>query len=244
MNLVRLSVLGKKQTSKMKQPSWKRFMSYFYGFKLEHASSEINPQLDLYLKQGRYQLCTPHAVYSFGDLYDNFTRSFDAIDLDILDIKNVLVLGFGLGSIPIILEEVFEKRYDYTAIEVDKKVIDLATKYVLPEIKSSIDLVCMDAYNFVMNCKEKFDMIAMDIFIDDAVPSEFEKEEFLTKLQNLLTQEGILLYNRLSFNKTDKANTKAFYEEKFAPAFPKSTYLDVEGNWMLLNRQDALKRMH
>jgi predicted membrane-bound spermidine synthase len=228
----------------MKQPSWKRILSYFYGFKLECTSSEINPKLDLYLKQGRYQLCTPHAVYSFGDLYDNFTRSFDAIDLDIIDIKKVLVLGFGLGSIPIILEEVFEKNYDYTAVEVDYKVIDLAKKYVLPEIKSSVDLICGDAYSFVMNCKDKFDMIAMDIFIDDAVPKEFEKAEFLDQLKNILSSEGVLLYNRLTFNKEYKKATKDFYEHQFVDAFPQSTYLDVQGNWMLLNRTDALKSIH
>ncbi len=225
----------------MKQPSWKRFLSYFYGFKLECTSSEVNPKLDVYLKQGRYQLCTPHAVYSYGDLYDNFTRSFDAIDLDLLDIKRVLILGFGLGSVPVILEEVFEKRYDYTAVELDCKVIDLAKKYVLPEIKSSVDLICQDAYQFVMNCKEKFDMIAMDIFIDDTVPSEFEKDEFLQKLKGMLSAEGVLLYNRLSFNKKDRSDTKDFYDQKFSPAFPGCTYLDVDGNWMLINRADALK---
>ncbi len=226
----------------MKQPSWKRFLSYFRAFKLEECtSSEVNPKLDLYLKQGRYQLCTPHAVYSYGDLYDNFTRSFDAIDLDLLDIKRVLVLGFGLGSIPFILEEVFEKTYDYTAIELDCKVIDMAKKYVLPEMKSSVDLICEDALHFVNNCKEKFDLIAMDIFIDDTVPKDFEKDEFLIKLKNLLSIEGVLLYNRLSFNKKDKADTKEFYEQKFMPAFPEATYLDVNGNWMLLNRADALR---
>ena len=225
----------------MKQPSWKRFLSYFYGFKLECTSSEVNPKLDLYLKQGRYQLCTPHAVYSYGDLYDNFTRSFDAIDLDLLDIKRVLVLGFGLGSIPTILEDVFEKKYHYTAVEIDCKVIDLAKKYVLPEMKSSIDLICADAYKFVMNSKEKFDLITMDIFLDDIVPSEFEREEFLTKLKAMLTGEGVLLYNRLSSHKEEKKATKNFFDKTFLPAFPQSTYLDVDGNWMLLNRMDALK---
>jgi predicted membrane-bound spermidine synthase len=225
----------------MKQPVWKRLLSYLVGFKLECASSDINPQLDVYLKQGRYQLCTPHAVYSYGDLYDNFTRSFDAMDLDLLDIKRVLVLGFGLGSIPVILEKVFEKQYDYTAIEVDCKVIDLAKKYVLPEIESSVELVCDDAFQFVMNCKEQFDMIAVDIFLDDAVPLQFEQKDFLLQLKNILTAEGVLLYNRLSFNKKDKIATQYYFDNTFTNVFPQSTYLDVDGNWMLLNRESALK---
>lgn len=224
-----------------KVPTWKKLLSYVYPVKVECTSSSVNPQLDVFLKQGRYQLCTPNAVYSYGDLYDNFTRSFDAMELDLLDIRKVLVLGFGLGSVPTILEKVFEKQYDYTAVEIDKKIIDLAKKYVLPEITSSIDIICDDALHFVGQCKEKFDLIAIDLFIDDKVPLAFEQNEFLEKIKSLLSPDGIVLYNRLSFNKKDLTATKEFYDKHFQEVFPNATFLDVDGNWMLLNRTDVLR---
>lgn len=224
-----------------KMPLWKKLFSYFYTFKVECASSSINPRLDVVMKQGRYQLCTPNAIYSYGDLYDNFTRSFDAIELDLLDVKKVLVLGFGLGSVPTILEKVFEKQYDYTGVEIDCKVIDLAKKYVLPEIKSTISLICDDAQHFVGSCKEKFDLVAIDLFIDDKIPSVFEQSDFLRQIQNLLSPDGIVLYNRLTDNKKDLLNTQLFYQERFQGTFPDATYLDVDGNWMLLNRKDILR---
>lgn len=224
-----------------KVPAWKKLLSYIYPVKIECTSSNINPKLDLFLKQGRYQLCTPNAVYSYGDLYDNFTRSFDAIELDLLDIKKVLVLGFGLGSVPTILEKIFEKNYDYTGVEIDSKIIDLANKYVIPEITSAINLVCDDATNFVNQCKESFDMIAIDLFIDDKVPANFEEVDFLEKIKNLLSPDGVLLYNRLVFNKKDLLNTETFYENQFHYAFPNSTYIEMNGNWMLLNRADILR---
>lgn len=224
-----------------KIPAWKKLLSYIYPVKVECTSSSINPKLDLFLKQGRYQLCTPNAVYSYGDLYDNFTRSFDAIELDLLDIKKVLVLGFGLGSVPTILEKVFEKNYNYTGVEIDSKIIDLANKYVIPEIASTINLICDDAKNFTTQTKETFDMIAIDLFIDDKVPLDFEQVEFLEKIKNLLTPDGILLYNRLAFNKKDLQDTKTFFENQFHYMFPNSTYLEMDGNWMLLNRADILR---
>ncbi len=224
-----------------RQPIWKRFLSYFYSFKIEHTSSEHNPSLDVYLKQGRYQLCTENAVYSYGDLYDNFTKTFDHLNLDELDVKKVLVLGFGMGSIPVILERLFEKKYDYTGVEIDCKVLELATKYVVPNIKSTMKLCCEDAMKFVSDCKEKFDLVAMDIFLDDVIPSSFEQTEFLLKLSSLLSSEGVLLYNRLSLTKKDLTDTQFFYSNNFSTVFPQATYLDVEGNWMLINRKDVLR---
>jgi SAM-dependent methyltransferase len=242
---VQHQTLAKQQTAitecMQKVPSWKKLLSYIYPLKVECTSSSINPKLDVILKQGRYQLCTPNAVYSYGDLYDNFTRSFDAIELDLLDIRRVLVLGFGLGSVPVILEKIFEKDYHYTGVEIDAKIIELAQKYVLPEVNSSINLICEDAQSFVNQCKEKFDLIAIDLFIDDKVPQAFEEFDFLHKINNILAPDGVLLYNRLSFNKKDLKETKNFYESHFNPTFPNATFLDVDGNWMLLNRADILR---
>lgn len=225
----------------MSIPVWKKALSYFYPVRVECASSTHNPKLEIYLKQGRYQLCTPNAVYSYGDLYDNFTRTFDAMELDVLDVRKVLVLGFGLGSVTTILEKIFEKNYEYTAVEIDQKIIDLANKYVLPDIMSNIRIICDDALHFVRNCADKFDMIAVDLFIDDKVPAVFERQEFLLGIRNLLNDEGVLVYNRLALDKKDLAETREFYKEQFSAVFPECTYLDVDGNWMLLNRKDIVK---
>lgn len=225
----------------MKQPAWKRFLSYFYSFCLEDTHSNINPHLQVFLKQGRYQLCTDHAVYSYGDLYDNFTRAFDVLKLEEIDVKKVLVLGFGMGSIPVILEKLFEKDYEYTGIEIDKKVIELAHKYVLPEVKSKVNLICADAYQFVMGCKEKFDLIAVDVFLDDMIPASFEKDDFLARLSTLLSSEGIVVYNRLSQNKKDMALNDTFYNEHFKNCFPDADIVTMEGNSMLLSRRDFMR---
>ena len=95
----------------MKQPIWKRLLSYFFEWHIESAPSEANPHLYVSLKNGRYQLCTANAVYSYEDLYTNFLRAFEQIDFDKVPGKDVLILGLGLGSIPIILEKRFGRPY-------------------------------------------------------------------------------------------------------------------------------------
>ncbi len=220
----------------MNQPFWKRILSYLFEIHIESAPSEINPHLYVSLRKGRYQLATANAVYSYDDLYDNFVKTFRKMDLDGMKIQNVLILGFGLGSVPFILEKIFQKNYSYTAIEVDENVLYLANKYVLPQLESNISLICADAHAFVMQCDQQFDLIAMDVFIDDKVPQVFENESYLQKLKSLIAPKGRLLYNRLALTDSDKKETKSFYENHFLPVFPESVFLDVGGNWMLINR--------
>jgi len=77
----------------------------------------------------------------------------------------------------------------------------------------------------------------MDIFLDDVIPNEFEQTDFLENLKTLIAPEGLLLYNRLFNTQEDKTTTQHFYEDIFCKIFPDATYLNVDGNWMLLNRK-------
>lgn len=225
----------------MKQPLWKRLLSHVYELHIESVSSEYNPHMYVSLNRGRYQLCTANAIYSFEDLYSNFSAAFKLIDLDKLPIENVLVLGFGLGSIPMILERTMNKQYNYVAVEIDESVVYLASKYAVPQINSKLEIITADAFAFVMQCEQQFDMITVDLFLDDIIPQPFQEQPFLQKLKSLLTPNGVLLYNHLAATTKDKIEAKDFYENKFHPIFPEGTYQKVISNWMMMNNKNILK---
>ena len=219
----------------MKQALWKNILSFLTEIHIESAPSEINPHLYVSLRNARYQLCTANAIYSYADLYDNFYKVFKQIPFEKYAFQKVLILGFGLGSIPWMLEKNFKQAFNYTAVEVDESVVYLANKYVLDELESPIQLICTNAQAFVAQWQERFDLICMDIFLDDIIPDSFQTTAFLEQLQSLLTKEGLLLYNCLAANKDDRAKTKTFFETSFSTVFPKANYLDVTSNWILLN---------
>ncbi len=221
----------------MQQPWWKVWSSYLFEWHIESASSDYNPHLYVSLNKGRYQLCTANAIYSFGDLYDNFSRTFKKVNLDKLPGDEVLILGFGLGSIPIMLEQTFERSYHYTAVEIDEAILDLTNRYALPYIKSPVEMICTDALAFVAQGTKQYAMICMDIFLDDKVPTAFESEAYLEDLRDLLLPDGLLLFNRLAATPKDIQKTKDYFENTFRNVFPQATYLDVHGNWMLLNQK-------
>jgi spermidine synthase len=219
----------------MKQPAWKKMLSFFVDFPLESAASNLNPELQLNLRNGRYCLTTPNAIYSYGDLYDNFRKAFKLIPLETMNIQEVLVLGFGMGSIPYMLEKIFRKNYCYTGIERDEVIAAWASRYVIPELRSPVTLKVMDAGAYIRSCSGKYDLIVMDIFVDDVIPSDFETPDFLTNLNRLLNENGLLLYNRLSLHKEDLQKTSVFFQKTFKAVFPRANYLDVGGNWILKN---------
>ncbi len=220
----------------MQAPLWKRILSHIVEFPIETTSSTYNPELYVCLSRGRYQLCTENAIYSFGDLYDNFSIAFEKIQLDQISGKEVLILGFGIGSIPIILEKM-DKKYRYTAVEIDQEIINLATKYTLDGLQSTVELICADAAVWVEQSEQKFDLIAVDLFLDDVIPVVFEQTAFLKNLERLLQPNGLLLFNRLAYTPNDEAKAKDFFEKKFQPVFPNGTHLSVKGNWILVNER-------
>jgi len=169
-----------------------------------------------------------------------FTSAFETDDTSYVQLMP-FIHCFGLASIPIILEKQLGKKYHYTGVEIDEEVLYLVNKYAMDELTSSFNLICADAQAYVMQCTEQFDLVIMDVFFDDLIPEQFETEDFLTRLKDLVKADGLLMYNRLAFNKRDINTSKEFYEGAFSSIFDQGTFLEVKGNWMLLNRNDVLK---
>ncbi len=221
----------------MKQPWWKILLSYFWEWPIETISSDEHEMLQVLLIQGQYQLVSPNAIYSYGDLYTNFLRAFKKLKMESWSGKNILVLGLGLGSIPLMLEKKFGRKFQYTIIEFDEAVIHLAQKYTLKHLQSPIEVIHADALAFIDQTSQKFDMICMDIFFDDTIPSQFESVEFLKNISELISANSYLLYNRLALNQADRNKSQAFFDGAFKQVFPEGQKMDVGRNWMLLNRQ-------
>jgi len=99
----------------MEIPKWKRWLSYLMEVHLESSSSEHNEELHVSLSKGRLQLSTANAIYSYADKYENFYKTFEQVELN-EKVDDVLILGFGLGSIPYMLESKFGKKYRYTGV--------------------------------------------------------------------------------------------------------------------------------
>ena len=218
----------------MKKPFFKKLISNFREVNLEETGSAHNPYLVVLLYKGRYQLCTQNAIYSYEDKYDNFRTAFDLLQIEKKKLDNVLLLGLGLGSIPFMLERIYKVDTEYVAVEIDEVICQLADKYVLSDLDSSVQVYPIDALNYFEWYDHQYDMIAMDIFQSAEVPEDFESVDFMKTLDSRIKEGGIILYNRLSNSDEHRAKNKRF-AERWKEVFPKGGVIDCKNNLIYIN---------
>ncbi len=220
---------------------WQRCLSFLFEIKLETSCSDINEYLEVALNAGQIQLGTASAVYSHEKKYHNFSKLFEQLDFSKLSGQRVLLLGLGLGSVIQLLDESLDGK-QFTAVELDEEIVRLAEKYILHKINTPVEVVTTDAYTFVEQCQEKFDLICMDVFIDDYIPEQFCTEEFCKLLNEVLHSYGTLVYNCPAFNKESQQSSTAFFTGPFRKIFPEGKYIHTHKNYMLLNNSKLVRR--
>lgn len=216
----------------MKSRSLKKMLSYLFEVKVEEVSSEVSGTLRVSLIDGKYCLSTKNAVYSNEDEYSSYKEAFEKLEIGKRDIRNALILGYGLGSIPLLLNKTHNVHPRFTAVELDKEVMRLAEKYGYLPV--TVALMQEDAYSYALKSVQKFDLINADLYVDDTTPSQFEQEEFLLALKILLAPGGILLYSRFYYDAHHKKLTDAFRDGIFKRVFPTGYSFETKGNMMLV----------
>ncbi|PHI18737.1 hypothetical protein CEQ90_16410 [Lewinellaceae bacterium SD302] len=217
-------------------PRWRFWLSYLWEQRLETTSSEHNDYLEVSIVHGRLQLTAEDAIYSFGDYYLNFRKTFDRFAfIKLPEEAEVLVLGLGLGSIPDILTNLWELDFSYTAVEIDPVIVQLASDYSLPRLDAPVEVVNTDALIYLQSTERKFDLICMDVFQDADIPDDFLSHEYLELLAARLNPGGAIIFNRLAATLRDRRLSQAYFDDVFKVVFPEADKVHTGGNYMLIN---------
>jgi spermidine synthase len=180
----------------------KYFLSFIFDVKIETTESILNPFLQVVIRNGRLLLNTYNANYSYGSLQDAFRFVFKKIKIKDKNIKDILVLGFGCGSIAALFNGY--KNVEITGVEADEKVLALYEKYFIEEITSELILVEAFAEDYVTTITKTYDLIIVDVFIDIEIPSSIKESSFYKPLQNRLNKNGILIFNFIVLNEKEQ----------------------------------------
>jgi spermidine synthase len=198
---------------------------------LETSASPYNEVLRVEYAYGRRVLNTKHVNYSFGQL-DNVMRSgISSLKVERRDIYDILVLGLGAGNIVSILGK-HDRNYRITGVEIDEEVVRLGRKYFELGEHKGLEIVLGDALEYVATCKEKYDLIIVDLFQDAYVPEAAESDRFLVGLGRLLRSKGLLMWNRLMLDEELRQQTEDF-TRKMKNVLPGTRHLRAHGNRML-----------
>ncbi len=188
-------------------------ISYIFPLQLEATSSQYNSFLEVLLSKGKHVMNSENANYSFGSLYNIFEHTFRDIKLNTLNVSNCLVLGLGGGSVIQLLKEKYTLNIPITAVEIDPIVIQLGYKYFNLAGYTDLTIVNEDAFSFVRKNVLEYDLIIIDLYINDEVPSEFHSKEFVFSLYNISHNNTVVLFNKMLGSKTkEKEYNNLVYE--------------------------------
>jgi len=174
--------------------------------------------LEIILQNNRLVLNAPHTNYSFGTLHEVFRSAFRQLNLDYQEIENVLILGFGAGSVAWILQQENHCPCHITGVEVDNEVISLAKKYFRFNELENLNLHIADASHFLPEDTKQYDLIVVDLFLDHRTPERFLSVRFLKELQTHIRPHGIVLFNYLRYDFEAKEKAMEF-EKSFRKIF-------------------------
>jgi spermidine synthase len=146
--------------------------------------NELNSQLDF--KDGRIQV-TKTSVSSGPEMENLF---YDIIK-EYCDIESLLVLGWAGGSIAGLIKQFKYSPY-ITAVELDKRMIDIYNKKFKKNHYKKLELINDDAIDYVKDLNKKFDTIIIDVFDEGKVPEPFWSIEFV---YNILKCSNCIIWN-------------------------------------------------
>jgi spermidine synthase len=142
-------------------------------------------------------LCTNNATYSFGTNYHPFILTWNWFKTNQIPYPNqLLLLGGAFGSaIQLLIQQYGHQPQQTTIVDIDNEIIKKAEHYFAFSGHKQINWVCKDAFEYVYECRQQYDCIAIDLFLEMAIPEQFTQKTFLQQCKTLLKPNGILMMN-------------------------------------------------
>ncbi|MCX6187300.1 MAG: fused MFS/spermidine synthase [Bacteroidetes bacterium] len=170
----------------------KKLLSYLFPI-TQKIETHNNGMVEITYDQGKKLLDSANANYSYGSLQRILNFGLQQIDLN--KTQNVLLLGLGGGGVIKNLRENYHYYKKITAVEIDDIIIQIAFKEFNIKPNENLELIHQDALQYVRTTKKKFDLIIIDLFIDNKVPNAVYGLDFWGDICNVTHNDGIFLFN-------------------------------------------------
>ncbi|MFT7651742.1 MAG: spermidine synthase [Limisphaerales bacterium] len=145
--------------------------------------------------------------------------------------SNILVIGLGGGTLPTALSELYPQA-EIDSIEIDPAVVSVAQEFFGYHLSDNQRIHTQDARIWVRRAnlnKRRFDIIILDAFNGEYIPEHLMTEEFFTELNQMLTDDGVLISNTFSIS--------ALYDHESA------TYASVFGPFINFQLAESANRV-
>jgi|APSaa5957512576_1039674.scaffolds.fasta_scaffold12927_2 spermidine synthase len=182
---------------------WK---NYFRSEVLKEINSPVNGLIRVVTVFNKPRLMIGGMIQSGGMVRKIWEKAILKIVKEEVEVSKALVIGLGCGDCAFEVQDNFPKAEIY-GVEVDKHVVDSAKCFFdLTKVKK-LKIAVDDGVRFVdkaVKLKKKFDLIAVDVYLGHKMPIKFKTKSFYKKLERLLTDKGLVIFNHLFFKEHKK----------------------------------------
>lgn len=116
-------------------------------------------------------------------------------DLSGIKNPNVLILGFGGGTIASFLQEKYP-GIEIDGVDLDRQMIELGKAYLGFNEKGT-KIYIGDAFEFLKKTQNNYDLVIVDIFKEGTVPAYLKSVEFFKEVKKVLKKGGAVTVNRI-----------------------------------------------
>jgi len=183
----------------------KKLLSYLFPITVSEIETEKNGKVTVTYDFGKKMLHSQNANYSYGSLQK--ILEFGLKQVPVSSFNSVLILGFGGGSVVTSLRERFGYKNSIDAVDFDATILTLALEEFRLEKDDQLTPIHQEAFAYLQSCTKSYDLIVVDLFIDQWVPASFYTSEFWNTLKTRLTQNGYFIFNASIFGQNEKELT-------------------------------------
>jgi spermidine synthase len=204
---------------------------------LEERESKYNGHLKVVRSLGFGTYIQADGLTQSGGIVEEIWKStLRKIHSSKFIVRNSLILGLGGGTVAKLIRKNWpaspnrgEPKTKITGIDIDPTMVELGKKYLgLDQI--NVEIKIHDAYEFT----GKFDLIIIDLYNGEHFPEKFGNAEFLSKVKNSLSEQGVVVFNRTYYG--DKRPGTVKFGNKLKKIFPDVEWFYPEANLMLICR--------
>ncbi|UMY65357.1 MULTISPECIES: spermidine synthase [unclassified Flavobacterium] len=190
---------------------WKRLLSHFFPLTIHRQASAISGSLEITWANGQLVLDSQNTNYSYGSLQRVLRLGLEDIGFDtIRKMEHILVLGVAGGSVIHTLTEEVGFTGRITGVEIDQEVLQLAERYFDLGRIPTLELVCDDAFEYVLKTKLLYDCIIIDIFRDTDMPNFLFEHFFIQRIGSITKSNGFIMFNTMILTSVDNDRNRAY----------------------------------
>lgn len=207
----------------------RKLLSYLLPITVFKTKSNWSKSIEITWANGELVLDSENTNYSYGSLQRILRLGLKTIGFrQIRKMNTILVLGVAGGSVIKTLNDEIQFKGKIIGVEIDPEIIKIANSYFQLNQIPNLSLLNTDAFEFVLQANDKYDLIIVDIFQDTKMPSFLFENFFTQRLCALLQEKGYILFNTMVLSEKDNQRNKKYCTEFYQPNFKIKTIPRVE----------------